>query len=245
MCVGSEVKVATFVRSDRCESPFNFKLHPRLLFFPFITHLLLCLSCVFLLPTASLVHSQHTPQRGRLMRANDRKACCCFPFINRCTLAHWTLFIRRLLSARALLFPSSITSLPRLLSFTFFIAHTGQLLSSFSICTYLFCLLLVFCSPPQPLLRPLLRTLTCVNVALMTAQWHFSGQTESLLMKQKHLSPHRLMTLQRLATNKSVWTLLNPDSFCSLQKNMYVSYTVSSCGLFVFVYQWRSFFFLF
>lgn len=114
-----------------------------------------------------------------------------------------------------------------------------------SICTYVFCLVLVFCSPPQPLLRPLLRTLTCVNVALMTAQWHFSGQTESLLMKQKHLSPHRLMTLQRLATNKSVWTLLNPDSFCSLQKNMYVSYTVSSCGLFVFVYQWRSVFFLF
>lgn len=73
-----------------------------------------------------------------------------------------------------------------------------------SICTYLFCLVLVFCSPPQPLLRPLLRTLTCVNVALMTAQWHFSGQTESPLMKQKHLSPHRLMTLKRLATNKSV-----------------------------------------
>lgn len=87
VCVGSEVKAATFVRTDRCESPFNFKLHPRLLFFPFIKHLLLCLSCVFLLPTASLVHSQHTPQRGRLMRANDRKACCCFPFINRCTLA--------------------------------------------------------------------------------------------------------------------------------------------------------------
>lgn len=129
VCVGSEVKAATFVRTDRCESPFNFKLHPRLLFFPFITHLLLCLSCVFLLPTASLVHSQHTPQRGRLMRANDRKACCCFPFINRCTLVHRTLFIRRLLSARALLFPSSITSLPRLLPFTFFIAHTGQLLS--------------------------------------------------------------------------------------------------------------------
>lgn len=68
--------------------PKQITSHPPLLFFFLFLALLLSVCSAFpsIQPPPKCVHSG--PLERELMRANDGNACCCFPFINRSTLAH-------------------------------------------------------------------------------------------------------------------------------------------------------------
>lgn len=154
------------------------------------------------LPPPSRLLSAFTtdpPERG-LMRANDGNACCCFPFINGSTLAYRTqLFIISSLRSARRVFPlPSFTSPLRLSPSTSFITQMEWIFFVF-LNLHSSSLSALFILPPPPPLW----ILTCVNVLLITAQCHFSGQTETLWVKQMHLP--------RQSVDFSLW---KPKSHC-------------------------------
>lgn len=142
------------------------------------------------------VHS--APLERGLMRANNGNACCCFPFINRSTLAHAAFHQQQsAISAGSFFSPPSITSSPYLLPFNSFIAQMEWLFSIF---------LNLYLSSPY--LAGLSFTTTsssmntnmckCPNYCSMTFQWagrKFLGLEQTDDWRQEWAIPQNLVSI--------------------------------------------------